>query len=557
MLSIKDLPLWVKSLIAPSVVLAAMFAMAATAFINFAAQDRNVANLNDVAFETLRDAMAATAQATDLHAELYHLTSTAANETDKSKIENMATRLATRLGVIAPAIQAVAVRDGHAAIAEASASYAKAVTQVIESTRLDAAYGVMMMGDAEQSFAQLRQLLAEASGRAQQRRSDVAADLRAGLVRMRWVYLLLVAAGAAASITAALLIARAISRPTMRLTSTMAALAGGAQDVDIPDRRRSDEIGAMAQAVEVFKDNMVKARLLATAQEADNQTRLHRAAEVETLARGFEASIGLLTGALSSSAQEMETTASTMSATAERTDRQSVIVAAAAEETTANVETDATAAEQLAASVQEIGRQVAQSASVVGKAVEQARHADATVQTLAAGAQKIGEVVSLIQRIASQTNLLALTATIEAARAGEHGKGFAVVASEVKALANQTGKATEDIRGQIARIQESTSVAVAAIQQMAATNHEVNEIAAAIAAAVEQQSAATLEISRNIQQASRGTQDVSATIIGVKQAAADTGAEAGQVLAAARQLAGHATQLTGEVSRFVSGVRAA
>jgi diguanylate cyclase (GGDEF)-like protein len=263
-LSIKDLPLWAKSLIAPAVVLVAMFAMAGTAFVNLANQETNVTNLDRVAFEGLRQAMVATEAVTDFQTELYHLTSTAANETDQSKVEAAATRLTTRLDAIAPQVKTIAAREGIAGMEASFASYDWSARQMIEFTRQDAAYGVMMMGYAEDFFIQLRHVLAATSARAQEQRSTDTAELLAGLVWMRVIFVALVAVGTAVSITAALMIARAISAPTVRLTQTMAALAQGNLEIDIPDRRRRDEIGAMAKTVEVFKENMVKARRLSS-----------------------------------------------------------------------------------------------------------------------------------------------------------------------------------------------------------------------------------------------------------------------------------------------------
>src|SRR6201996_770750 len=369
---------------------------------------------------------------------------------------------------------------------------------------MDAAYGVMMMGAAEDSFAQLRLLLAQRSERSQELRGQAVQTLLAGFAQMRLTFFVLASAGAIFSILAALLIARAISKPTVRLTRTMAVLAAGDIAVEIPDQERRDEIGAMAKAVEVFKENMVKARQLADEQVSENEAKMHRAREVEGLAKAFETTVGRLTGALSSAAREMETTAGSMSETAERTDQQSGLVATAAEETSVNVETVAAATEELFASIQEIGRQAAQSANITSKAVDDTKRTDASVQALAAGTRKIGEVVTLIEAIASQTNLLALNATIEAARAGEHGKGFAVVASEVKALANQTAKATEEISSQVQSIQSATGDAVNAIQAIGGTIAEIDEISKEIATAVEQQGLATGEISGNVQQAAEG-----------------------------------------------------
>jgi len=353
------------------------------------------------------------------------------------------------------------------------------------------------------------------------------------------------------------LVGRGIIRPVSGMTAAMSRLATGETAVEIPSRDATDEMGAMAKAVEVFKQNAAERARLEVEQAADNAAKLGRAQKVDALTRGFEAKVGHLVGALSSAATELHATAQSMAATAEETNRQSAAVASASEQTTANVQTVASATEELASSIQEIGRHVAQSTAISAKAVADAQHTDATVQALAAGAQKIGDVVTLIQNIASQTNLLALNATIEAARAGDAGKGFAVVASEVKSLANQTAKATAEIDGQIAAIRGATGDAVAAIRGITKTIEEINQIATAIAAAVEQQGAATQEISRNVMQAAQGTQDVTSNIGNVKHAATSTGAAAGQVLSAAGDLSRQSEQLTGEVNDFLASLKAA
>jgi methyl-accepting chemotaxis protein len=365
------------------------------------------------------------------------------------------------------------------------------------------------------------------------------------------------ALAAALSIGAGWIIVVSVSKPIAAMTAAMQRLAAHDVTTDVAGRDRKDEIGTMAAAVQVFKDTMIAADRVAAEQTAANEERLRRAQHREQLTHAFESKIGELASSLAAAASMMETTAGGMSATAERTNEQSTIVAAASTQTSVNVQTVATATEELSSSVQEIGRQVAQSARIAGQAVEDARQTDATVQALAAGAQKIGDVVTIIQDIANQTNLLALNATIEAARAGDAGKGFAVVASEVKALANQTGKATEEIGSQIVQIQDATRQAVTAIQGIGHTIGEINEIAASIASAVEQQNAATQEISRNVQQAAKGTQEVSNNITGVKQAATETGAAATEVLGAAKDLSRQSGELRGEVDRFIADVQAA
>ncbi len=358
-------------------------------------------------------------------------------------------------------------------------------------------------------------------------------------------------------VTVALMIIAGVSRPITAMTEAMKRLAGHDLKTEIVGVGRKDEIGAMADAVQFFKDNMIEADRLAAEKDSERQIKAKRAQALDMLTRNFEAKVRELVGTLSSAATEMESTARSMSSTAEETSKQSMTVASATEQASANVETVATASEELSSSIQEIGRQVAQSSKIAMKAVEDAKRTDATVQELAVGAQKIGEVVTLIQSIASQTNLLALNATIEAARAGEAGKGFAVVASEVKALANQTAKATDEISGQIGQIQDSTKQAVDAIRGIAQTIGEIAAIATAISAAVEQQGSATHEIARNVQQAAQGTHEVASNIVRVKDASAAAGAAANQVLDAAGGLTQQAQTLSREVDTFLSGVKAA
>ncbi len=350
---------------------------------------------------------------------------------------------------------------------------------------------------------------------------------------------------------------RRVVLPLTQMSAIVSRLAQQDYSTEVPGTDRQDEIGEMAKAVQIFKEGAIERERLATAQAEEQVAKERRAKLMEQLTQRFEAKVGNLVQVLSAASTEMQATAQSMSATAEQTNRQSLAVTSAAEEASQNVQTVAVAAEELSSSIAEIGRQVSQSAKIAGNAVDDARRTDGIVQTLADGAQKIGDVVTLIQDIASQTNLLALNATIEAARAGEAGKGFAVVASEVKSLANQTAKATEEIAGQVGQIQTATKEAVSAIQKIGATIGEISEIAASIASAVEEQAAATQEIARNVQQASKGTNEVSRSIAGVKTAATDTGTAANQVLGAAGQLSRQAEELTGEVNRFLANVKAA
>ena len=346
--------------------------------------------------------------------------------------------------------------------------------------------------------------------------------------------------------------------PIKRMTDAMTRLASGDKTVDVVGVERKDEIGHMAKAVQVFKDNMIAAERLQTEQreaekkqtdEREERQRVttERAKRMGDLTQAFDKIVNEVLGKVSITTSELQASATSMTATAEEPSRQSTTVAAASEEATTNVQTAAASAEELSASIAEISRQVGKSSKIANDAVDQVRHTNDTVRGLAEAANKVGEVVGLINGIASQTNLLALNATIEAARAGDAGKGFAVVAAEVKTLANQTAKATEEITAQIVSIQSAIGTTI----------KEINEIAGSIAAAVEEQSAATQEIARNVQQAAAGTREVSSNIGTVSQAASEVGSAASQVLSGAESMSKQAKNLKREVDDFLAGVKAA
>ncbi|NNE85753.1 MAG: HAMP domain-containing protein [Alphaproteobacteria bacterium] len=368
----------------------------------------------------------------------------------------------------------------------------------------------------------------------------------------------------AVSILIGVILSRKLTKRVTNVIDVATNITDGNLNVDVSGTDIKDEIGDLARAIEIFKENAVEREALeaeqAKAREVEEKrlrAEAERAENVNKMMEDFDSTAKQVLTGVTSAAEQLKSSANAMSSTADEASQRSTTVAGASEEASVNVQTVASATEEMTASIQEISRRVSHSSEIASGAVKEAQAANAKVASLAEGAQKIGEVVSLINDIADQTNLLALNATIEAARAGEAGKGFAVVASEVKSLASQTGQATEEIGGQITAIQASTTDAVSAIQTIAGIIGEISEVATTIASAVEEQDAATREIAENIQQAASGTQDVSTNISEVSRGVQETGSVAGQMLEASNQLSQQAAELQNAISGFLDNVKAA
>ena len=460
----------------------------------------------------------------------------------------MATTLTREEAVIAEAVSRL-MQDANAAVSQLQEILRRRDTAALDRFVLETLY---------QKFDPVTEKVTELANLQVAVAADLYRDSQDTFAVVSTVSVALILLSLAGGGAGILIVLRKVIAPIGRLTGTMTELAGGNLGVQVPSTAAKDEVGAMARAVLVFKEQGEEAVRLRREQEEQKQRaeRERKEALLEMAGR-FEASVKGVVQTVTTAAADMQVAAQALSAAAEEANSQATTVAAAAEQASANVSTVAGATEELSASIQEISRQIASSTEIAGRAVGEARDTTAVMDELSANARKIGEIVELINSIASQTNLLALNATIEAARAGEAGKGFAVVASEVKALATQTAKATEGIAAQAQDIQTATNKAGRSIGEISGTIARMSEISTAVSAAVEEQRAATQDIAENVSQAAAGTTEVSSNIVGVTQATGETGAAASQVLSASQSLAGEAKRLSSEVERFLSTIRAA
>ena len=499
------------------------------------------------------------------HAKLYRLAAVAANEKDEKKIEAMAKEATAAAGKIAEAVKAIEDARGDinpeafAKLKAAVAGYLKKSKSAIEMADGDAGSALMFIKGAEQSFADIERLTDDLLTHSSDSKDREIARAGMRLDQQQYTLTSILLVVAFAGIVVSFLIGRSISRPVVAMSRAMRELAAGNFGVQLPGLQRRDEVGQMAHAVQEFKVQAVAKAEHETAEREQKNRELAegRRAELHELAENFETTVGNIIENVGSASDELENSAVVLTKSSAATQELSTVVATASEETSDNVQSVAAATEEMAGSINEIGRQVADSNRIANEAVVQAQKTDARIAELSLAANRIGDVTQLITTIAAQTNLLALNATIEAARAGDSGRGFAVVAQEVKALAAQTAKATSEISAQIAGMQAATADSVLAIKEISGTIDRVSEIAAAIAAAIEEQGTATQEIARNVQQAAIGSTQVATSIADVNRGAGDIGSASSQVLSSAQMLSNENKRLKAEVAKFLATVRAA
>jgi len=500
------------------------------------------------------------------HVRLYRLTATSANESDQKKIKNLADQSTAALNDIAEKLKGFAAIDFGAAksaeildkLSKAVGSYLKQANTVIEMADGQAGSALMFMVSAERSFAQIEQLTDELTMLSNDVRDREIARANVRLEQQAIFLPAIALAAVVAGCLISLLVGIGIAKPVVQIAGAINRIARSDFDVKIPATGQRDEIGVIAGAVQVFKENMIEnERLRAQQVETATRTDTEKKAAMLKLADEFQAAVGNIVDKVSLAANHLETAAFTLTETAEHTHDLSSTVAAASEQTSANVHSVASASEEVTASVNEIVNTVEKASTIAQHAVEQAAKTDGRIAELSQAAGRIGDVVRLITDIAQQTNLLALNATIEAARAGDAGKGFAVVAQEVKALASQTAKATEEIGTQITAMQTATKDSVSAIHDIGLTITEISHIAVGIAAAMEEQGKTIESMSRSVVQAAQGTSLVASHITDVNSAASQTGSASAQVLASAKELAEDGSRLKHELDRFLSKVRAA
>ena len=500
------------------------------------------------------------------HAKLYRLAATSANEKDQAKIQAMAKETSAAVAQVPAALKAVEAASGAGGrndilekLRASVAGYVKQSANAIDMADGDAGSALLFIKGAERHFGEIDKLTDQLIAAGNESKAQEVARSTSRLEEQQLMLVAIVAGVGIVGFLVSFLIGRGVARPVVAMSQAMRELGAGNFAVQLPGLERQDELGQMARAVDEFKAQaMAKAeREAAERDEKKREQDAARKADFRNLADTFETAVGEIIDNVSGASERLASSAESLSTSTDTTRRLSAVVASVSRETSSNVQSVASATEEMASSVSEIGRQVHDSNRIATEAVEQAQRTDARITALSQAAEKIGDVTKLITTIAEQTNLLALNATIEAARAGEAGRGFAVVAQEVKALAGQTAKATSEISAQIAEIQTATQDSVTAMKEIGGTIGRVSEIAASIAAAVEQQGAATNEIARNVQQAAQGTTQLATNIAEVNRGADDAGSASADVLSSAQLLSSESHRLKAEMERFLETVRAA
>jgi methyl-accepting chemotaxis protein len=561
-----NLALATKMFVTPVILLVGLGIVSVISFFAIDQQRTAIDNLSNVQIKAFADMSAVKEALSSTQLAMYDLMTTAVNESDNDKITAKFEDTMAKLKAIVPAFEALDLSKlGNADLAKLQENavtharqYQESALSTADMATLDTATASIFMNDAVQLHEKLLGDVNHLNKAVDDMRIAATEATMAGAREALQLFLMTVAAVAIVGLALNWLISRMISRPITHIIGSMTALAEGNSDVEVPVSNRRDEIGQMAKALEVFRENAIEVeRMEQEKVERERQAAEEKRASMNALADQFEAELMGIVETVTGSSARMQSTAQSMSSVAEQTQRQASAVAAAAESASGNVQTAASAAEEMSASIGEINRQVGESADISNQANAEAMRSNESVRGLADAASKIGEVIELISGIAEQTNLLALNATIEAARAGEAGKGFAVVASEVKNLATQTAKATEEIGSQIAGMQSATGDAVEAIQSISETIGQIKDISDTISSAMGEQGIATQEIAASTQQAASGTAEVGHTINDVAQAASETGSAAKEVLEVAVDLSDHAQTLRNQVESFLQEVRAA
>jgi methyl-accepting chemotaxis protein len=545
-----NLRIAVKLTVAPAVAILGIIGLAAGAYAVFETLRADFVYLNDTAFARFSDASRLQADANRVHGQLYWITSLAS----AGDMQQAAARSGPEVKALAEVVTRTKALDAQTA-AEVEA-YAKAAREALDMVNVDPGMALMLMTGVQDHFDRFIGQLDGVADAANNGRAAMFASALASIESARFVFLLYAVGTALVALTAIAVVARAISRPIAALTAVMGRLATGHKDIAIPHAERRDELGDMARAVEVFKQNAIDAERLAAEQQQEHATKQRRQMAIEHEARSFGTSISGVTASLSESARAMRSASEAMATAANTVNVEAQGTAGGAAQSSRDLAAVAAAVEELTSSVSEISRQVAASGEVARQAVQRAEASHATMHGLSEATARIGDVVRLISEIASQTNLLALNATIEAARAGEAGKGFAVVAGEVKALASQTAKATVEIGGQISTVRDATREALEAMDEISGIIRRIDEVSVAISAAVEQQSVTTREIANSVQSVSDATARTAEAMEHVVAAAEGAGTTSRGVLSGAAGIGQEAEKLRGEVEQFLAAIQA-